>query len=121
MLRFRGGGVGVLLSDYHTTKVERLQMHGRGVLVELSGTGAPYREGRVFEGGGEGRWRALHVDAGDRTDQDGFFDEDRHFIDCIAAGRPVGPQAADLDDAARTMELAEAIAASARGGWEGAG
>jgi predicted dehydrogenase len=90
-------------------------------MVELSGTDAPYREGRVFEGGGKGRWRALQVDAAERTDQDGFFDEDRHFIDCIAAGRPVGPQAADLDDAVRTMELAEAIVASARTGWEGAG
>jgi predicted dehydrogenase len=117
MLRFRDGGVGVLLSDYHTTKVERLQMHGRGVLVELSGTGAPYREGRVFATD-RGEWRELGVEPAERTDLDGFFEEDQHFIACIAAGRPVGPQAADLEDAVRTMELAEAITAAARPGWE---
>jgi predicted dehydrogenase len=115
LLRFRDGGVGALLSDYHTTKVERLQVHGEGVLIELQGTGVPYREGRIFEQGG---WRSLPPASGDRTDPDGFFDEDQYFIACVAAGRPVGPPAADLDDAVRTMELAEAIAASARSGWE---
>jgi predicted dehydrogenase len=113
MLRFRDGGVGVLLSDYHTTKLERLQIHGQGVLIEIWGTDSPYREGRVFDRGGNPQWRMLRVAAGTRTDHDGFFDEDRHFIDCVAAGRPVGPEAADLDDAVRTMELAEVIAASA--------
>lgn len=116
LLRFRDGGVGVLLSDYHTTKVERLQIHGKGVLIELHGTGGPYREGRVFAGG---RWTPLPPQPGERTDPDGFFEEDQHFTACVAAGRPVGPQGADLDDAARTMDLAEAIAAAGRRGWEG--
>jgi predicted dehydrogenase len=118
LMRFRNGGVGVLLSDYHTTKVERLQMHGEDVLIEIWGTGAPYREGRVFEG--DAGWRGLRMEPADRTDLDGFFEEDQHFIACVADGRPVGPQAADLEDAVRTMELAEAIAASAHAGWEGA-
>ncbi|MGQ0569764.1 MAG: Gfo/Idh/MocA family protein [Armatimonadota bacterium] len=116
LLRFRAGGVGVLLSEYHTTKVERLQIHAEGVLVELNGTGAPYREGRIFDAGG---WQALTVPADERTDPDGFFEEDRHFIGCVTAGRSVTPQGSDLDDAVRTMELAEAIAAAARSGWEG--
>jgi len=115
MLRFRGGGVGVLLSDYHTTKVERLQLHGRGVLIDLHGTGTPYREGRVFA---SGRWTPLTPAAGDRTDPDGFFDEDRHFIRCLAEGRPFGPDGADLDDAVQTMALADAIMTAARQGWE---
>jgi predicted dehydrogenase len=118
LLRFRAGAVGVLLSDYHTTKVERLQVHGEGWLVELGGTGAPYRTGRVFEGG---QWRALAMPPGERTDPDGFFEEDRHFIASVAAGRPVGPQGSDLEDAARTMALAEAILAAARPGWVAAG
>jgi predicted dehydrogenase len=116
LLRFRRGGVGVLLSDYHTTKVERLQIHAAGVLVELSGTEAPYREGRVCRGG---RWEPLSPPPGDRTDADGFFDEDRHFVARVAAGRPVGPEGADLDDAGGTMALAEAIAAAVRPGSEG--
>ncbi len=116
LLRFRHGGVGVLLSEYHTTKVERLEIHAEGLLVELSGSGAPYREGRVFDGG---RWQPLVPPPGERTDPDGFFEEDRHFIACVAAGTPVMPQGSDLEDAVRTMELAEAIAAAARSGWEG--
>ncbi len=116
LLRFRDGGVGVLLSEYHTTKVERLEVHAEGVLVELSGSGAPYREGRIYDGG---RWQALSLPSGERTDPDGFYEEDRHFIACVAAGAPVTPQGADLEDAVRTMELAEAIAAAARCGWEG--
>jgi len=113
LLRFQAGGIGVLLSDYHTTKLERLQIHGRGILIELSGAGEPYREGRIFK---DGRWSALLAPPGERTDPDGFFEEDAHFIARVAAGRPVGPEGADLDDAVRTMELAEAIAAAARPG-----
>lgn len=106
LLRFRSGGTGILLSDYHTTKLERLQVHGRGWLVELSGTDAPYREGRVFDGG---EWRPLVLPPGERTDADGFFEEDQHFIASVAAGHPPGPQGSDLEDAVRSMELAEAI------------
>lgn len=116
LLRFRAGGVGVLLSEYHTTKVERLEIHAEGLLVELRGTAAPYREGRIFE---VGRWQALAVPPDERTDPDGFYEEDRHFIACVAAGKSVMPRGSDLEDAVRTMELAEAIAAEARTGWEG--
>jgi len=115
LLRFKGGGIGILLSDYHTTKLERLQVHGQGWLVELSGTDAPYREGRVFS---SGVWAPLEFQPGGSTDPEGFFDEDRHFIDCVAAGRRVGPQGADLDDAVRTMELAEAIEAAVQSDTE---
>jgi predicted dehydrogenase len=111
LLRFKGGGTGILLSDYHTTKVERLQMHGQGWLVELSGTDAPYREGRVFE---SGAWHPLEIPPGERTDPDGFFEEDRHFIARVASGRRVGPEGSDLEDAVRTMELAEAIESAVR-------
>lgn len=115
LLRFRGGGTGILLSDYHTTKVERLQVHGEGWLVELSGTEAPYREGRVFE---NGAWHPLKTPPGERTDPDGFFEEDRHFVECVAAGRPVGPEGSDLEDAVRTMELAETIESAVQAGSE---
>jgi len=113
LLRFKDGGAGVLLSDYHTTKLERLQVHGQGWLVELSGTDAPYKEGRVFRGGA---WASLEIASGERTDPDGFFDQDQHFVACVAAGRPVGPHGSDLEDAVRSMELAEAIEAAARSG-----
>jgi predicted dehydrogenase len=115
LLRFRGGSVGVLLSEYHTTKFERLQLHAAGVLAELSGIGAPYREGRIFA---DGQWRVLENPPEERPDSDGFFDEDRHFIACVAAGQPVTPHGSDLEDAVHSMELAEAIEAAARSGRE---
>lgn len=115
LLRFKSGCTGILLSDYHTTKYERLQVHGQGWLVELIGRNSPYREGRMFE---TGAWVPLEMAAGERTDPDGFFEEDQHFIACVAAGRPVGPLGSDLDDAVRTMELAEAIEGAARPGTE---
>ena len=37
-----------------------------------------------------------------------------HFFDCIKADRPIGPPAADLDEAIATMELATAILAGLR-------
>jgi virulence factor len=117
LLRFRSGGVGVLLSEYHTVKVERLEIHAEGLLIEMHGTQTPYREGRVFSAGA---WRPLETPASERTDPDGFFEEDQHFIRCVAGGRSVGPVASDLDDAVRTMELAEAIVGQARTGWEAA-
>ena len=39
-----------------------------------------------------------------------------HFFDCIKADRPIGPPAADLDEAIATMELATAILAGLRDG-----
>jgi predicted dehydrogenase len=117
LLRFRAGGVGVLLSEYHTTKVERLEVHAEGLLIELHGTAAPYRDGRVFSAGA---WRPLAIPPTERTDPDGFFEEDQHFLRCVAEGKRVGPVGSDLDDAVRTMELAEAILTAARTGWEAA-
>jgi virulence factor len=113
LFRFKSGSTGVLLSDYHTTKLERLHLHGQGWLVELSGKDAPYQEGRAFR---DGAWAPLQAARRERTDADGFFDEDRHFIASVAAGRPVGPQGSDLEDAVRSMELAEAIETAVRSG-----
>ena len=61
----------------------------------------------------------VEVPPGDGTDPDGFYEEDLHFVNSVASGRPVGPHGADLDGALRTMELAEAIVAAVRHGWDG--
>ena len=39
---------------------------------------------------------------------------DRYFIDRVKDGRPISAPAADLDEAVKTMELAEAILAGLR-------
>ena len=38
----------------------------------------------------------------------------RHFLDAVKAGKPVGPPAADLGEAVKTMDLAGAIMAGLR-------
>ncbi len=45
----------------------------------------------------------------------GWWDQDRYFLDCVRDGRPPAYPAADLDDAVRTMELIDAIREQVRG------
>lgn len=45
----------------------------------------------------------------------GWWDQDRYFVDCVRDRRPPAYPASDLDDAVRTMELIDAIRMQARG------
>jgi hypothetical protein len=44
----------------------------------------------------------------------GTREQNRFFLDCVRDDRPVTLPAADLEEAVRTMELAEAILAGLR-------
>lgn len=45
----------------------------------------------------------------------GWWDQDRHFLDCVKAGRAPAYPASSLDDAVRTMELIDALREQVRG------
>ena len=45
---------------------------------------------------------------------DGTVEQARFFLDCVKNDRPVSRPAADLDEAVKTMELADAILAGLR-------
>jgi hypothetical protein len=44
----------------------------------------------------------------------GTEEQNRYFLDCIKADRPVSLPAANLDEAIKTMQLAEAILSGVR-------
>lgn len=45
----------------------------------------------------------------------GWWDQDRFFLDCVREGRPPAYPASNLDDAVRTMELIDALKGQVRG------
>ena len=45
----------------------------------------------------------------------GWWDQDRYFLDCVKEGRPVALPACNLDEAVRTMELIDMIRDQVRG------
>lgn len=107
LIEFRNGAVGHLNSNYHAFKVERLSLFAAEAWASLQGVHEQINEGRVYA---HGCWNELKGEAlMGRTDALGFWDEDRFFIDCVKEEKPVAYPASDLDDAAKTMELVEAI------------
>ena len=63
-------------------------------------------------------WVVTHdgrVDLMDPGGSGGGMELDRFFIDCVKDDRPITAPAADLDEAVKTMELAEAIPGGAAG------
>jgi predicted dehydrogenase len=49
----------------------------------------------------------------------GWWDQDRFFLDCVREGRPPAYPASNLDDAVRTMELLDALREQVRGSMPG--
>ena len=104
LLRFDTGAAGVLLTHWNTGgRLHTFEMHGPGVSALLN----PDVSGILIEDG-----KVTPLDpfalAGTREQYKsyGFFQESRHFIDCIKAGRQ--PEAS-FADAVKTMELADRI------------
>lgn len=103
LVEFENGCVAQITSNYTTdARLERYEIHGRDVSAYLEGV----RQGYVMRDGE--RFELEHSDSG------GTAEQARHFLDAVRDGRPVGPPAADLDEAVKTMELADAIMAGLR-------
>ena len=109
LIEFENGCIAHLIANYTTdARLERYEFHGRDVSAYLEGiTRAEVfcdEQRHVFEGAGTG----------------GTLEQDRYFLDCISQDRPVSLPAADLHEAVKTMELAEAVLAGLRPEPEGA-
>ena len=78
-------------------RLERYEIHGREISVYLEGV----NQGVVFC---DGQRQEL-----ENTGAGGTEEEDRYFIDCVIHDRPVALPACNLDEAVKSMELAEAI------------
>ncbi|HET8626450.1 MAG TPA: Gfo/Idh/MocA family oxidoreductase [Thermomicrobiales bacterium] len=122
LVRFAGGATALfhnhLLGE---VRAEKLTIHGRRASAYLEGL---TQRCVVHQGAFTHEIQAIeHADPSapqwaDRPRQpylNGWWDQDRHFLDCVRAGRPPSRPAADLDDAARTMALIDHIREQVRG------
>jgi predicted dehydrogenase len=77
-------------------RLERYEIHGRDISAYLEGVdhGVVQCDGRRHELENSGN---------------GAKEEERYFIDCVKEDRPIELPACNLDEAVKTMELAEAI------------
>ncbi|MCS7253298.1 MAG: Gfo/Idh/MocA family oxidoreductase [Armatimonadota bacterium] len=108
LIEFENGCVGILLANWAAGKrVHTFEMHGMGISVfanpDMDGEGIVYADDGRFvkritskEAAGTEQWHKLY----------GFYDENRHFIDCVKSGTL--PQT-HFGDAVKTMELVDAI------------
>jgi predicted dehydrogenase len=103
LVLFENGCVAQLTANYTTgARLERYEIHGHGISAYLEGVS----QGTILS---QGERRELSV-AGDG----GMYAQTRFFLDCVKEDRPIGLPAANLDEAIKTMALAEAILNSIR-------
>lgn len=106
LLQFENGATGVLLTNWMVGKrVHTFEMHAIGISAFVDGN-----DKAVIYSGNKEEGQILDAREVAGSDQNykcyGFFDENRHFIDGIKAGKL--PQT-HFGDAVKTMELVECI------------
>lgn len=102
---FENDCVAQISANYTTdARLERYEIHGRDISAYLEGIS-------TCELVCDGERKHLQKAGTDST-----LAQAAHFFDSIKADRPIGPPAADLDEAIATMELATAILAGLRDG-----
>jgi virulence factor len=98
LVEFENGVVAQLSHNYTTgARLERYEVHGHDISAYMEGVSG----GTIFFEGEESE--IVKGPTG------GTEEQNRYFIDCVKNDSPVGPPAADLGEAVKTMELAHAI------------
>ena len=117
LIGFKDGATGNIICNYTSpTRIERAELIGDGILVELHGTQVGHsRPSHFFESATVYKkdltLQVLNA-AEDNPRNAGFYQEVEYFVDCIRADSNPGRPGADLEDALKTMELVEMILAS---------
>ena len=107
LVLFANQVVAHFIFNYTTdSRLERYEIHGRGISAYLEGV----KQGVVYCDGV--RHELPETDDG----LGGTRGEDHHFIRCLLEDRPIERPAPNLDEAVKTMELAEAIRSGLREG-----
>lgn len=127
VMRFDNGVTGLIKANYRTGgRVHRFEVHGPGVSAYIDlGFGQPACEAVILTHQGEKRYSVASAGAADETvvridgmelagsrefhRYYGFFQEDRHFIDCVRDGKK--PET-DIEEGAKSIELVEMLLAS---------
>lgn len=119
MLEFASGATGHVLCNYTSpTRIERTELHGKGVLVVLEGMrekqGSQYAfaQATVYEGD---LITELRNASADDAYNGGYFQEMRSFIDCLRRHETPTKPGANIADAVQTMVVIDAILANRRG------
>ncbi|HID94828.1 MAG TPA: Gfo/Idh/MocA family oxidoreductase [Candidatus Latescibacteria bacterium] len=106
IIQFEGGSIGVLLTNWAAGKrVHTFEMHAKGISAFIN----PDEEGVIYK---DNRSEGITLSTKDAAGSDefyiyyGYYQENRHFIDCIKEDRL--PQT-HFGDAVETMELVERI------------
>ncbi len=110
LIVFESGCIAHLIANYTTdARFQRYEIHGRDISAYLEGV----TQGVVFCDGQRHELRDVGTN--------GRREDIRYFLDCIKGDLPIGPRAdpfalpaCNLDEAVKTMELAEAILAGLR-------
>lgn len=103
LVEFENGVVAQLTHNYTTgARLERYEVHGQDVSAYMEGISG----GKVFFEGEE-----TEIVKGPTG---GTEEQNRYFIDCVKNDTPIGPPAADLAEAVKTMRLAHAILSGTR-------
>lgn len=104
LVLFENGCVAQITANYTTdARLQRYEIHGQDISAYIEGI----TEATICVDGKKHQLRNEGLE-NDTTLQARFF------MDCLRGNRPVGPPAANLDEAIKTMELAEAILAGLR-------
>lgn len=113
-IRFSNGVVGYLQSNHRVgARQLRMEMHGDRVSCVF----APEEGGVIYRAGEQPlKLEAAELAGGSEMFRIGFYQESRHFIDCIKSGRQPDTSFAD---AVHTMKLCDAIAQSSPPWTEG--
>lgn len=98
LILFENGCVAQHIANYTTdARLERYEIHGRDISAYLEGVS----RGTIFA---DGTHHKL-TEAG----SGGTVEQNRYFLDCVRADTPISLPAANLDEAVKTMQLAETI------------
>lgn len=98
LILFDNGCVAQLIANYTTdARLERYEIHGRDISAYLEGVS----HGTIFCDGTQHKL----TDPG----SGGTVEQNRYFLDCVKTNTPVSLPAANLDEAVKTMQLAEDI------------
>lgn len=98
LIIFENGCVAQLIANYTTdARLERYEIHGRDISAYLEGVS----HGTIFCDGTQHKLT--------EPGSSGSVEQNRYFLDCVKSDTPVSLPAANLDEAVKTMQLAEDI------------
>ena len=98
LIHFENGCVAQHIANYTTdARLERYEIHGKDISAYLEGVS----HGNVFCNGT--KHQLTEPGSG------GTVEQNRYFLDCVKSNTPVSLPAANLDEAVKTMQLADDI------------